>query len=97
MLCPHFGGIQDVIKVLVGQKQSIHFHAEVFEPFRHALRRIHEDRPSRKAQKMAVCGGDAAGEGLDGDIRHGPRNAGNRWTIQDGKYKVPRKTEPAAR
>jgi hypothetical protein len=46
---------------------------------------------------MAVGGGNAARVGLDGDIRHGPRNAGNRWTIQDGKDKIPRETVPAAR
>ena len=86
-----------MIEVLIGQKEHIDLEAEFFEPGGHALRGIDQHIAAGQAQEMAVRRGDAAGEGLDGDIRHGPRNAGNRWTIQDGKYKVPRKTEPAAR
>ena len=97
MLCPHFRGIQHVVEVLVGQKQGIHLHAGRVQPVRHALGCIHEDGAAGQPQKVTIRRRDSAGVGFDLHICHGLRNAGNRWTIQDGKDRIPRKTEPAAR
>lgn len=92
-----FRRVEHVIEVLVGQKQGIHLHARRVQPVGHTLGCIHEDGAAGQPQKVAIRRRDSAGVGFDLHICHGPRNAGNRWTIQDGKDKIPRKTESAAR